>query len=460
MENKQKITYGIIATIIISVASLLVLNNLDFSTGWFIVAGIVFVAFLAILAIFDFKKFILFVIAVIPTIFSLNQYKINISDFLPIFDGYGIYLNPASIFYLFIIGAGIIAIISNWQEFKKIPLKNLIIIFLAFALSSIIWSDYKNTSLIEFIYLAVPFFMYFICYLYFGDKNGLTKIFFASLLSSIIPAIISIKQIVNKEYFFEPDSSLGRITGTLAHPNSLGLYLFLIIALIIIYLISQKRRISENKIIIAYGLFLSVLLVLTYSRTSWGALAMFFLFILFIKNKLAVIALPLVASLFLTVESIKYRIIETFNNTLFNSWLARINIWKVSVAEIVKKPLWGYGIGVSELIIEKAKTWRGGTSLAHNDYLLQALELGIIGLIIYLSLNLSAIFYAYKFYSNADKNKDANFKITSYGIISLMITFLLAGITESISQKIFIQIILWAILGSFFSYAQKEKIKS
>jgi O-antigen ligase len=160
-------------------------------------------------------------------------------------------------------------------------------------------------------------------------------------------------------------------------------------------------------------------------------------------------------------ENIKLRVTDTFASSFFNSWIARKNIWQVSWEETMKKPIFGHGVGTSELVIEGAKNWRGGTSLPHSDFFLYGLELGSLGVIFFLSYTLGAIYYAGKTYlyllnENTEINIlgrkiEINFKTLTYGVLSILLSLILASFFESVSRGIATQILIWAILGSLFS---------
>ena len=242
------------------------------------------------------------------------------------------------------------------------------------------------------------------------------------------------------------------------------MFLFLIIALLVFfYLAKPDRRIKNNKLIFFYLAGLLFFLTLTYSRTGWLCLAVFLILLVFLKRKIILYllaGLPAAALVLLTSENIKTRVLEIFDSALFSSVTARLNIWRVALEQIQLKPLLGHGLGLAETVIENAKTWRGGISLPHNDYLLQTLELGLIGLAVFLAYTFGAIYYVFKtFKALTDKETVINlsgrvfilnFKILTFGLLAILAALLPATIFESSSQKIILQIIIWPLLGGLF----------
>lgn len=467
MKHKLPATilYAIILLILAIIAPI-ILSDIDYYTDWFIFAALFAFFMLFILALIDVKKLILFLIFIAPALFYFNYIKINVAPYLPFLRNNSLILNPIAVIYLFLILLGLISIIEKWQEIKKMPLKFIILISIIYGALSLFWTVDKNTSLIELIYLIVPFALYAIAHSYFKTKSDLMKIIFAAIISSIIPAVAAVWQLATHTYFYEPDSTLGRICGTFTHPNSFGLYLFLILGLMIACAAARTDKSFKNgKLLFFYGLFLLILLVLTYSRTAWLCCAAFVVILFFIKRRFIPHLLflsSLAAAALLAVNNIKERIMEPFSSAIFNSWMARINIWKVALAKIAQKPLAGYGIGASESVIEASKTWDGGTSLPHNDFILHALELGAGGVLTFSLYTFGAIFCAFKtFLILPDKSEkiilggraiEINFKTLSCGIFAILSAMLIASVFESASQKIILQIIIWPILGSLLNY--------
>ncbi|MFH1583222.1 MAG: hypothetical protein ABIB72_02800, partial [Candidatus Falkowbacteria bacterium] len=307
-------------------------NGLDWSTGYLLPLTVIAIAAVLAVAAISFKSCILFIVLILPAIYHYNFLKINIFNYLPFSNDYTFYLNPASVIYLIIILFGLLTLLEKWRDLKSIPLKYIMPAAVILAGASIFWSSDPKISLIELIYLIVPFSMYLIAYFYFSDQTSFLRLFLISILSSIIPIITAIFQLASGSYFYEPDSSLGRLIGTLDHPNTLGLFLFLILGLSIsFYLAKADRNFKNNKLIFFYITVLLFFFVLTYSRTSWLCLGVYIILLIFLERKiiwLLLASLPLAAIMFLTFENIRDRVLEIFDNALFNSMTARLNIWR------------------------------------------------------------------------------------------------------------------------------------
>ncbi|MFA4941312.1 MAG: O-antigen ligase family protein [Patescibacteria group bacterium] len=463
MRKTTKIFFFIL---LLATASFLLLSlpNLDWQNDWLFLLAFLFFTALLVVGFFSMEKLILLLIVILPAVLKFNDFKLDAAKYFPFLKYYNLPLNLTAIICAFLILLGIMTIFWQWPKIKVIPLKFILSLYSIYLIFSIVWAGDLSASLSGVVYFLAPIAVYIITYSYFSNHQGLMKIIFASLASALIPLAIAARQLITKEYFFEPDSSLGRIAGPFVHPNLFGLYLFVILGLALAYFISQKNKSLKNNFLLIFFVALAaIFFILTYSRVSWACLALFFVVFSFLARYLIIILAALAPFAFLILasfENVKLRITETFASSFFNSWIARKNIWQVSWEEIMKKPIFGHGVGTSEIVIEGAKNWRGGTSLPHSDFFLYGLELGSLGVIFFLSYTLGAIYYAGKTYLNLPnetteiniwgRKMEINFKILSFGILSILLSLILASFFESVSRGIATQILIWAVLGSLF----------
>ncbi|MDD5071553.1 MAG: O-antigen ligase family protein [Patescibacteria group bacterium] len=463
MGKTTKILFFILLLFTISFL-LLALPGLDWSNDWFFVVASLFLVILLTAGLFSMEKLILALIIILPTALKFNDFKLNPAKIVPYLKNYNLPVNLTAIISLFLIFLAIVAIFENWTKIKTLPLKSIFLLYAIYLIISMAWSTDLGASLSGLIYFLAPLAIYIIAYCYFSSHQGLVKIIFACLASALMPAILAFSQIANKEYFFEPDSSLGRLAGPFVHPNLFGLYLFVILGLALSYFLAKKNKsLKNNLFLFLFAAATAIMLVLTYSRVSWTCLALSFLIFAVMARWLLIllaILTPLAFVITAIFESIKSRVTEIFEVSFFNSWIARKNIWHVSLGEIIKKPIFGHGVGTSEIVIEGAKNWRGGTSLPHNDFLLYGLELGSLGILFFLSYTIGAVYYAGKTYlclpnENTQINVfgqkiEINFKILAYGVLTIILSLILASFFESASRGLVTQIILWSVLGGLF----------
>ncbi|MFA4834036.1 MAG: O-antigen ligase family protein [Patescibacteria group bacterium] len=444
---------------------LLALPSLEWQNDSFFLLAFLFSAVLLVVGFFSLEKLILLLIITLPAILKFNDFKLDAGKYFPSLKYYDLPLNLTAIVCSFLILLGIMTIFWQWPKLKTLPLKFILLLYSIYLIISMAWSLNLSASLSGLVYFLAPPAIYIIAYCYFSNYQGLTKVIFAGFASALMPLALAFWQIANGEYFFEPDSSLGRIAGPFVHPNLFGLYLFVILGLTLSYLLAKRNKsLKNNFFLFLFAAAIIVILILTYSRVSWACLALFLLIFAVLARYLLIflaVLAPLAFFILAIFESVRSRVAETFASSFFNSWIARKNIWQVSWEEIIKKPVFGHGVGTSEIVIEGAKNWRGGTSLPHSDFFLYGLELGLVGAVLFLSYTIGAIYYAGKTYlrlpnENTEINIlgrkiEINFKILAFGVLTMLLALILASFFESVSRGIATQVIIWAVLGSLFS---------
>ncbi|MDP3964936.1 MAG: O-antigen ligase family protein [bacterium] len=192
-----------------------------------------------------------------------------------------------------------------------------------------------------------------------------------------------------------------RVYATLGHPNAFGFYLVLLLGIGLGYFFSRQAERSQ-KLILAGLTVLCLFLILTYTRGAW--LAFLFVFILFgiryYKKLLIVLAAFALAVLLLSPvinrASIAYfdydfnrnplvqRLSDDSNIESSIDW--RFGVWSEMSAKIGERPLFGYGLGAFPVIRQQYVKGFFESTEAHNDYLRLAIELGVIGLGVYMIL--------------------------------------------------------------------------
>lgn len=450
------------------VSLLFTLSRINFSRDYIIVLFYLFFILASFFAVINVKKLILACLAILPTILIFHNFKVNLGIISTLLRNISLPTNFTSLIAVFLIYLASVTVISNFSAFKKLPLKSAIFPYFAFILLSFIWTSNFSASLVGLIYALSPLAVYILANIHFRTKEDLLAIWLTVIGSSLGPVLISGWQIVSGNFYYEADSSLARITGSFVHPNLLGLYLFIIISLLVVFYFALEKSRRLNSLIFAYGSILTLLFIMTFSRTSWLCAAIFiFLFAILKRQLFALIALTApVALLFsIFIEQLRDRIWGLSNYVFFNSVIARQNIWRVSMGEFANQPVLGHGVGSSESVIASAKEWAGGTSLPHNDYILHGLEFGAIGLLLYLNYILGTIKQLYStFKDTPDKfsniafgrtSCNINFKTLAFGILTIVIALQAATVFESVSREIIIQMAVWGILGGLLSQQKK-----
>ena len=223
--------------------------------------------------------------------------------------------------------------------------------------------------------------------------------------SSIIPIIVGVKQLFLGEFFFEKNSALPRLQANLGHPNNFGRFLFVVIVVYLIVFLAiqtKKREAVKSKALLAIPFLAFIpLLVLTFSRTAWIALAFAIVLIAIFYRPLRIPAFILgllSASVLLVIGKTRERILEIFSPQIYNSMTGRIEIWDMGLFELKKSPLLGSGPGSFSEAIKNVRGSDLGITYPHSDAVRFLVEGGFLGFIGYPLYLIGAIYYAFKSY--------------------------------------------------------------
>lgn len=261
------------------------------------------------------------------------------------------------------------------------------------------------------------------------------KVIFVSLFFFALRIIWAFK---SGQYIF--DYGVKRIVGvgTLgsSDPNDVALVLAMAIPLGLYYMFVKRG----GKRLIYAGLFVTILVALVVTGSRGGLLGlglgvMTFFAILYRKQKGKFIGtfvvLALAAVLFLPGEY-KGRFMSMFDEQEYShsdEKHGRVAIWKRGWAAMLQRPI-GYG-GGNSLIAEGAQKQEAGVQgkwmVIHNSYLQMGMDLGFLGLLIYLLFLRTGFTNAMYVLNHAVKNKDREFEVLACGLAGGLMAFMVSG---------------------------------
>jgi O-antigen ligase len=303
---------------------------------------------------------------------------------------------------------------------KRSPLVAIIFWFILFSFASVFWSPDKELALYSFIKLVSAIALFFIA---INIKINWKKVFLILLFSALIQGSLGIYQFLNQETF--SNSYLGlsehnpqelgvsvietpgrrwlRAYGGFTHPNILGGYLAITLLLSIYFYSKRKVNVFKDLLLnILILISLNILfagLIVSFSRSAWLVFILgfilFFLFSLFKKDKLVILNLIKILSLFLMISILFYSLAPY----LFKTRLGLISRLETKSIEeridyttqaknLIKNNLF-FGTGVGNYTLANYKKLNNNQPAwyyqpVHNVYLLILAELGLIGLILFL----------------------------------------------------------------------------
>ncbi|SHJ61890.1 O-antigen ligase family protein [Paramaledivibacter caminithermalis] len=241
-----------------------------------------------------------------------------------------------------------------------------------------------------------------------------------------------------------PDIKI-RVFATFENPNLLAEYLIMVLPISIGLILYSKNKFT--KICFSIGaLIIFVCDLLTYSRGSWIGFAFsIIVFILLTDFKKLALFIPVgIGSLFLMPDSVLNRI-STIGSLQDSSNFYRFNVWNMAID--ILKDYWFSGIGVGYIAFRKISPFYIKTMSpyhTHNTYLQIAIELGIVGVIVFLLL----VLFIFKMGINSIINGEDKFiKISTASYIASLCAILVHGMAEHVFFNPKIILVFWLIVG-------------
>ena len=472
-SQPRKSKMRIIASLLFLVALFVfVLTNIILGNYFLVlVAGII--TTLGALYFWSPRNLLLVIIVLMPILASLKDYQIDVSPLLNLVNFQENYI--VDFFFLaraFILLLAIIEIGRRGWSFFRTPLSLVLLISVGLNIISFFYSDYKLEGIAFYwVHLVAAFGAYFLGYFLFATRKRYLKILMAIILSSVIPIIIGIKQIVLREFFFSSDSTLPRIQATFWHPNLLGSFLFVVTVVYLVFYLSikvGKAGVKKKLLFFLPFLLFIPLLGLTFSRTSWVALAFAIFVIAIIRRPLrkpAILLGGLLTVLALLIERIRNRILDTFSWSINNSVSGRMENWDIGFFKLGERPWLGFGPGSFAEVLKDARGSEEGNTSAHSDAVRFLVEGGIIGLLSYLLYFVVALIYAFTSFVHYPRSSKrikflgkgflVDFKLLGFIPFLLFVSMVPISLMETSTFDFVYQFFAWIALGSWLAVSSK-----
>ncbi|MBA7530385.1 hypothetical protein ES705_22588 [subsurface metagenome] len=346
-------------------------------------------------------------------------------------------------------------------KFIHSPLDFSVIAFMAICIFSLLWSDSPHITLKEFpLFLAGPL-LYFIVVNNVNNKKQISRIISTILIMGGLFGIYGILQYNGIDFaFWIGNYGRGKVFGLFGNVGYFSGYLMFPLPIAICLFFVCKNKVKKTLLLIGV-LAMTIALLATLTRGSYLALGIssIFMFLLFLSSRgnffvkenkkiFIIILIAILVTTFLLVipnplnkqgtiiSKIKSRISVT-QLSKDSSLKRRAAIWGFSTLMVRDHLFLGSGLGTFEYNTLKyqAKFFDQGQNRtiypygvagkAHNEYLQLGVELGIVGLGMFLWLIISYFNYGVK------KLKDIKNKYKQGIIIGLMggiVAFLVDGL--------------------------------
>lgn len=382
---------------------------------------------------------------------------------------------------ILIIFLGIIYLLINYKNPFSGSIAATYIIFLAFCILSLIYSEYLYGGIRFFTRITSPFMFYLITLNEVKREEDTSNLVKCILFSAVFPLAVGIYQLISGQGNTDTEG-LARIYGTFEHPNAYSFFLVFIFCISYTVLLTNK---SKWKIYILFLLnaVIAALIIQTYCRISWIAfLAVFFLISYrYRKKKTIIISLSLTILVYAFfsssilerlvsatkifgidrfIESLKYNGDKSLliENSLFetgNSLGWRLNAWVYLLRKMTGHLVIGHGLGtVFSAMHDLYETYIH----PHNAYIGILYDTGIVGLLLFI-IFVIVLFRKAVYLMRNIKKEDSRYNNVSIFLTCLM-SFIIISTSDNIFENPSVSIYFWvffAIGSSIYQSFNKNK---
>jgi len=347
---------------------------------------------------------------------------------------------------VFLLGWSIIFFIKNYEYFRRVPLKISWLLFILWCTISLTYTYHASSTIIETMKLANLFALFGITYI-LAEKDRLgfkAKFLKAGVAAAIAPLLLGLYQFISKTGM-DIDEVSNRIYGTLAHPNVLATFALLLLMVLANEIIAKQKNkgsllnLKTDTLPKLLGLFLLIIIALTYTRIAWiGAAILFIIIGIIYYKKTLIYSIAGLILFFILFYPINNFLISSYNINLQASGLiSRLTTrnqdsdsvrWRTNLVTKVlplfkKEYIKGYGYGTFARVWDDNKDLTNlwdNTSEAHNDYIKVAFESGVVGLFLFLVIFATLLYRQITF---AIKNNWKNIVFIASIFVYLILSF-------------------------------------
>lgn len=370
-------------------------------------------------------------------------------------------LSLSQILGVFLLSISIVLFIVYRKKLWQFPVLKPFVLLIAFGLCSSLWSIAPSASLQEIARLISIFSISFLAYISITENADVKSVFSLLLLSSFLPLAEALRQVFLGIGLTDSSVDIPRIYGTFAHTNVLALYLYSMLALIVLIFFFPREKkytadelFKRNFFLISYALLATGLLLLTYTRVAWVALFLFVFILALWRYRLLLVPLLLgPILLFLLIPSVRDRVLESFQTRPDSSIVWRQEIWHDVTAKLRldERQLLGTGIDTFSRYAEDLRGTRFGSTDSHNDFVKFYVEGGVIGFIVFLTYLGFLAREIRKLFSLPKKYRPLAVVFATYALM-----LLLSSLSDNVYKDTPLQWIFFILLGALIGLRAKS----
>jgi len=338
-------------------------------------------------------------------------------------------------------------------HYSTFPRRNRIIfcwyIFLFLMFLSVCYSPYPLGGLRLFFNYLSYFAMFIIPFIIIKSKEDFLfwlKIF---AWSFILPILCANIDLIHGGRQFEDAGK--RIAGTFTHPNILAFYLVLGITSFFYILKSKYWKLKPEIVWVMWLLMLNmfVLLIATKTRNAWIACFTGFFIYGFLKDKKLLFMLLILIPMTLLIPTVKERVLTVISDKQvtdykgINSMEWRLRLWQSSLPLIEQRPLQGYGLTSFKPMTEQFSDV-GVNFESHNAYLEILFEMGVFGLLSFISLFLASLV---TFFKNMKKSINIDHAKLWAILVGYVMGYMVICFGDNLSFYLVLNWYVWFFIG-------------
>ena len=235
--------------------------------------------------------------------------------------------------------------------------------------------------------------------IFFQSQKQMTALFVGFVLIAIANAISGVTEnaFLLAEIDFSVNTEFGRLGGFGLDPNYFSMLLSLPLGYVVVLSSNPDEKLLKRVLFAAISAFL--VFSIMWSRSRSGLLSVLVIFVVVISlrrlNGFPTTILLYMAGVMVVLfvigrdESLNvyYGIVSRWEILSHSSALGRLELWKASFQNVLSRPVWGWGSGSLEVLLDLGK-YQGsyGYIKPHNAWIVVAIERGFIGVFLQLAM--------------------------------------------------------------------------
>ncbi len=348
-------------------------------------------------------------------------------------------------------GVGVVYFLVLWKNpFKGRSLTVPYLLFLGSFAVSIAWAPDLRWAVRFVTRLAAPFFTYLIISDMI-DRSMVRSVIRAIYASSAIPIVYGFYQLLTGQGN-EVTEGYIRVNSSFFHPAHFSMYLTFLFCLAYAEFLDAQ---AKNRVLrLAYIACLVVLEVATYTRISWLAMALCFVYLSWAYGKRSYIVIGAIVAAFGVLASggaIVDRIAsstqavtttgmdDVYDLNTSVGW--RLHFWDEILRRFWERPWVGFGAGSSVMLGVEIF---GVEAAPHNGYLRVLYETGVLGSAAFLLVLGVMLWQGIRLLR---RNLDLKLTYISHVYITMTGTYILLNLTDNILEYYEVAVYQWAILS-------------